>query len=345
MSFDRESAAAEVARGVLPDLHPGHRALVVGDVHGGVAADLRDMGAEVLRWDRWGTDGTPWPDAAGVDLATVRLPRDKGALDLAVHAALAALAPGGELLVYGPNDEGARSVGKRLRDLLRLETADTRRHCRAWLGARPEAVPGLRADLAAWRAVHPLELPSGPREWASYPGTFAKGGLDPATALLLGELPATLRGRVLDFAAGTGVISAEVQARAPEAELHLVDVDALALAAAADNVPGAALHLGDGWDAVPGGSWDLIVSNPPLHRGRERDLSVARALVEQAPRRLTGKGALWLVTQGQVPVERWVEGMRAERVRRTPRFQVWRVESGRPDRPALPEIVVPPGWL
>jgi 16S rRNA G1207 methylase RsmC len=88
-----------------------------------------------------------------------------------------------------------------------------------------------------------------------------------------------------------------VGARQPAAKLFLCDVDTVALVAARENVPGAQLLLGDGWGAVElGARFDLVLSNPPLHRGHAEDRGVLDALVQQAPLRLVAGGRLVLVT-------------------------------------------------
>ena len=87
--------------------------------------------------------------------------------------------------------------------------------------------------------------PDGPRNWATYPGLFAGGGLDVMTLALLAQLPPSpAGGRVLDFACGSGTIAATLLARAAARgdgglRVHLLDADAVALHAARQNVPGA----------------------------------------------------------------------------------------------------------
>lgn len=72
--------------------------------------------------------------------------------------------------------------------------------------------------------------------------------------------------RVLDPSCGDGRFLAAAAARWPDAELHGVDVDAVALAAARAALgPRAVLHHGDGLaDAFPlAGPFDVVVGNPP----------------------------------------------------------------------------------
>ena len=56
----------------------------------------------------------PWPTGRGYTLAAVRLPRSKDELAMTLHAVASVLAPGGHLLLYGANDEGIKSIVRRL---------------------------------------------------------------------------------------------------------------------------------------------------------------------------------------------------------------------------------------
>ena len=49
--------------------------------------------------------------------------------------------------------------------------------------------------------------------------------------------------------------------------------------------------------ALAQGKYDLIVSNPPFHRGLRTDLGRARNLFEEAGRHLNGRGRLVVVVQ------------------------------------------------
>ncbi|CAK0886074.1 unnamed protein product [Prorocentrum cordatum] len=156
------------------------------------------------------------------------------------------------------------------------------------------------------------------------PGLFAGGLVDVMTRHLLDQLqavdslprehpstpPWSLRGpdcRVLDFACGSGVLAAGVRQLWPEARLVLLDADAVALEAARRNVPGAEeVVLADGLGGLGAAEaaaepFDLIVSNPPVHRGHADDLSVLMRLISEAPARLRPRGELWLVSQEHVP--------------------------------------------
>lgn len=290
----------------------------------------REAGWRPLTWSRWcvGAEaGTPWPSGAAA-AALIRLPKAKDALRLAMHAAAAAVGDG-PVFVYGAKDEGIRSIPKVLGELFsQVETRAIKRHCRL-LEAR---APGpIRGPLDAWAEHMTLALPSGARPWVSFPGVFAKGGLDAGTALLLDALPTPAAGsRVLDFACGAGVIAAELRAREPTLALDLLDADTVALAAAGLNLPGTRRIASDAWHRAPKATWDLIVSNPPLHRGKAEDLGALQALIAGAPERLAPGGALWLVAQRPIPIEGMLHQAGIYDVRcaaETPAFRVW---VGRP---------------
>ncbi len=116
----------------------------------------------------------------------------------------------------------------------------------------------------------------------------------------------------------------------PSCRLTLLDADALALAAAAENHPDAHCILSDGWTAMPPGErFDWIVSNPPIHVGRDEDYAICSALARRAREWLSPRGQLVAVTQRTVGLGTlFRETFRKSRMlAETPRYQVW---LGRP---------------
>jgi hypothetical protein len=133
-------------------------------------------------------------------------------------------------------------------------------------------------------------------DWVVYPGLFAGGGLDVMSAALLRAMPASLGSgsgscSVLDFCSGSGTLAAAVRARSPGAKVTLLDADAVALTAARENlgstITGGAVAaapctfvLSDGWAGLTEGeTFDLIVSNPPVHLGLQPEFTVLSSLV------------------------------------------------------------------
>jgi 16S rRNA (guanine1207-N2)-methyltransferase len=301
--------------------------LVIDDDPDVVVSALADAPLEV--WRRRGAGARAWPPSGPFRAASLRLPKAREALAMTLHAVAARIAPEGEIFIYGANDEGIRSVGSALEGLFeRPETVATRRHCRVWRARAPAEPRDPRGRLEDWRLWFEVELPGGSARVVSYPGIFAHGRLDEGSRRLVEALPPLgARDRVLDFGCGIGIVGLAARQRAPGAAVDAVDVDALAVEAARANLPGATVRLGDGWSALEDAErYSLIVSNPPLHRGKARDLEVLRELCEQAPRYLRRRGSLLFVTLRALPVAPLLERRfsRVEVAREDSRFRVWR---------------------
>ena len=304
----RDQAAAELMSGVLRRVAIRGNVLVMLENLPTVATAVGEAGGRARSWHRFAREGrraSAWTPEGPFEAATLRLPRAKDELDMALHAAASVLDVGAPLWVYGANDEGAGSAGRVIEPLMGpARTVGSGGRCRVLEAVRPVDAPSPRGTLAEWRQSMSLEFPGGPRDWMSYPGIFSHGRLDAGTRVLLdviGRLPAAGR-RVLDFACGSGVIGAFLSALEPTARLDFLDVDAVALAAASENVPGARLIPSDGFDALEQERYDLIVSNPPYHEGKVQTGRVVERLVRGAPDHLETDGSLVLVTQRRLPL-------------------------------------------
>ncbi len=310
----RDRAAAELMSGVLRRAGIRGNVLVMLENLPAVAAAANEAGGQARSWHRLaraGRSASAWPPAGPFDAATLRLPKAKDELDMAVHAAASVLEVGAPLWVYGANDEGAGSAGRVIETLMGpARTVESGGRCRVLEVVHQRDGPSPRGTLDEWRRSMVLEFPGsaespgGLREWIFYPGIFAAGRLDVGTSKLL-EAIRTLRLaelRVLDFACGSGLIGAFIRALEPTARVDLLDADAVALAAAGENVSGARLIPSDGFDALARERYDLIVSNPPYHEGKAETGRVVERLVRGAPDRLETGGSLMLVTQRRFPL-------------------------------------------
>ncbi len=275
----------------------------MGEADREVGKRLQEMGFPAARWNRralGGTVATPWPGGGPYAGVLLRLPRAKEEVGMALAAAASVLDAGGRLVLFGAKDEGIGSVDSLMEERFReVAVMGVGGRCRLLGGFRRESLPEKGGRLLDWRATGPMEVGGEVAEWVSYPGVFAHGRLDPGTRLLLSALPRVSPGeRVLDYGCGSGVVGAAVGCRAPGAELHLLDVDAVALEAARENVPGGRVILRDGLArSEESGGYRAIVSNPPFHRGKDEDPEMVRTLIREAPAHLTGEGTLTLVAQ------------------------------------------------
>jgi 16S rRNA (guanine1207-N2)-methyltransferase len=306
---DPEAAADEVLTRTLDDLQL-EGSVLAGYQYGRLPRVLGERGLAVTTWDRHvrapSKIATSVPPVGPFDAGILRLPKPRQEQAMACNQMLGALIPGAPLVLYGGNDEGIRTAQKMLAGLCgETETIATHGHGRVVRVRRGELGTALKPTLADWRQLATLDLPSGRVPWVSYPGVFADGDLDGGTALLLASLPVIApEARVLDFGCGPGAIAREILARTPSAKLTLFDNDSVALEAAMENVPGAALMLGDGVNALGTSVFDLIVSNPPLHVGVKEDHRALDGLIATAPKHLSAGGSLVMVVQRRVALDR-----------------------------------------
>jgi 16S rRNA (guanine1207-N2)-methyltransferase len=159
-------------------------------------------------------------------------------------------------------------------------------------------------------------------------GVFAHRGLDGGTRLLIEAMRVSPTARVLDLGCGYGAIGIVAAKLATRGHVTLVDSDIRATRLAQRNlalngVENADVILGDGVrDLPPKSRFDVVVSNPPTHSGRE----VLDEMVAGAYKVLRPRGQLYLVINRLLSLRREVEAVfgNAEAVERSKGFVVLR---------------------
>lgn len=136
------------------------------------------------------------------------------------------------------------------------------------------------------------------------PDLFSPKGLDSGTRLLLEStlkaVPNTTA--ILDWGCGWGAIGITLATLYPNARVTALDSDIAAVATATANAQNnkllnLAVVASHGFDQLPADQqFDLIVSNPPTHRGRE----VVEQMVEQSYERLLTEGSLVVVVEARL---------------------------------------------
>lgn len=250
--------------------------------------------------------------AAGETFPLVLLlpPRQRDEARALFARALGHLQPGGTVLAAMPNSEGANSGEADLARLTGRVQHLSKHKCRVFWST-PTAVDIERTLLAEWLALDaPRETGDG---YLSRPGLFAWNRIDRASALLAGQLPLDLHGRVADLGAGYGYLAAQVLARCTQVSaIDLYEAEARALAPARINLQRAqqacgrevavALHWHDVTRGLPQ-RYDAIVSNPPFHQGRADLPELGRAFIASAADALLPDGRLYLVANRHLPYE------------------------------------------
>ncbi|HEX7976681.1 MAG TPA: class I SAM-dependent methyltransferase [Anaerolineales bacterium] len=283
------------------------------------------------------------PGQAGAfDLAVIVLPKGRKLARRWLAEAWGALSPGGALYLAGANGEGIQPVardaavlfgpgavlgykkGSRLLRFMRPPTLPAEPP--AWLD-EPGIAPGT------WQEFE-LDTPQGSLRLRSLPGVFASGQLDGGTRLLLEHLEVPAGARVLDLGCGYGLIGL-LAARAGVRQADLVDASLLAVASARENlrlhgVANAEALPSDGLRAVEGRRYDLVLTNPPFHVGKEVEYGVTQGFIRQAWQALEPGGHMLLVANRFIPYERVMQPVftGVERVAETGKFHLLRGVKG-----------------
>jgi 16S rRNA (guanine1207-N2)-methyltransferase len=143
------------------------------------------------------------------------------------------------------------------------------------------------------------------------PGVFSHRELDEGSRLLIEAMRVSPTARVLDWGCGYGAMGIVAAKLATRGHVTLIDVDIRATRLAqrnleANGVTNADVVLGDGVrDLPPKGRFDVIVSNPPTHSGRE----VLDEMVAGAYKLLRPRGTLYLVINRLLSLRREVDSV------------------------------------
>ncbi|UPW17647.1 16S rRNA (guanine(1207)-N(2))-methyltransferase RsmC [Agarivorans sp. TSD2052] len=210
---------------------------------------------------------------------------------------------GASIFVVGENRGGVKSCEKLLAEFgVKMNKIDSARRCGLYHGELTQAAPPFVAEQ--WQSEFTIPADDKSLSVKSMPGVFNHGKLDYGSQLLLEQLP-PMRGSVLDFGCGAGVIGASLALRY-EIDITLLDVSAFAVASsratlAANSLDGTVL-ASDGLSEV-GQRFDFIVTNPPFHAGIDTQYETTETFLIQAKQHLNANGELWLVANSFLQYE------------------------------------------
>ncbi len=314
----------------LADRSVSGHVLVIQPDSDRLGAALRAQGCRVTEWAwSWSTRTViTWPPESVFDVVILRLPTIRELTALTLETAATRLASGGMLLVYGANQEGIKSIQDHLAPWFeRSEVIIYKHRERVVSAVRSTQTVGLRSGLQDWRRTFEVSIDGNVRSFVSYPGMFAHGQLDAGTRLLLAHLPKVMpQARVLDMGCGTGILARALHEQEPTISLDAVDLNAFAIEATKQNVPGVKTFWGDSWQALPAGSmYDLIVSNPPVHQGARQTTQPLDYFIAHAKQHLAPGGSVTIVVQATIPVKKYFDraGLRSELIAEDTIYQVW----------------------
>lgn len=239
----------------------------------------------------------------------LNLPRHKALLRMMLDCAAGLLADDGVLWLAGENKAGIKSADRILRErFASVRKLDNARHCTLYEAKSPLNQQAFSAEDYQQKWL--LNCDQQEIRVVSYPGVFAHGRLDAGTALLLENMDQlSFSGDVLDFGCGAGVIGVCIATASRDVNLTFLDNSALALKACQDtlsaNQLNATVLASDGLAALTQ-SYDVLISNPPIHASVKTDNQLSMRLLQKAHEYIKPGGKLILVANRHLPYENWL---------------------------------------
>jgi len=313
-----------LAREVLAALGPERARAVERDLVSARTLSAACPGLEVIH--------APRAEPAAGDFVLLPVDKSRRRLFDDLGALADRVGPEGGVAVYGRRKEGIGPAADFLAGFCDMDP--------------PRSRGGLRLAVAHPRGPAPVVEPSGHYlaeargqtvKVARRPGVFSWDALDPATALLLERCMPREGDHLLDLGCGAGVVAAVLLSSGEVAAATLTDSDALALDTAAETLALGKLEgeflASDAGEELPEKSYDLILCNPPFHKGFQTDLNSLDRMLARAARLLGPRGRFYVVGPPTLNLHarleqhfRRVDGLAAE-----PAVELWR--AGRPRRP------------
>lgn len=247
-------------------------------------------------------------DDKGAKSALVYLPKSKGLIDMTLALVSGIVARGGSVVLTGANDAGIRSADEFFeKNIGPVEQKIVGNHSAMYIG-KNQAL-GAGKSISNFLSYQSLIYGTMNIEVASLPGVFSGGKLDAGTKLLLDTIPYTAK-RVLDIGSGAGVIGTIYKKKSPESVLTLSDVSPLAVEATKKTVEknniDATVTLSDVFSNIKG-EYDLILCNPPFHKGVGTDYSFIEVFARDARKHLVRGGEIYLVCNSFLAYEKKLE--------------------------------------
>lgn len=206
------------------------------------------------------------------DLVIINFPKSKDELAFTLAMIAPYLLNDAKIMLVGEKKGGVQSSPKLTQHFLTsCQKIDAARHCLLF-GGIVKTTEDEAFTIDDWYKKYQINISGIELTIASLPGVFSQKKLDVGTALLLDNLPEIMRGKVLDFGCGAGVISCFIGKKFSNTDLSLLDVSALAIASAKKTLSLNGLtgnvFASNSLSSV-NESYQHIVSNPPFHQGTQ----------------------------------------------------------------------------
>lgn len=235
---------------------------------------------------------------------------------------------GGTLTALLPNDLGAKSLEADLRSLFGDEqiTVTSKHHARRMVATHTQINTAL---LTEWQ-THYAPAKHIHDTFYTQPGIFSWRAVDEGSRLLAEHLPTNLQGQAADLGAGWGYLTHQLLGKNPTLQVDLYEAEALALNCAKLNLAPygqqCQYHWADATKLPAGKSYDLIITNPPVHDLHSSDVGLGIAFVQQALQHLNRKGQLFIVANRQLPYEALLKGYTTQTLAQTGQYKIIHVQ-------------------
>lgn len=225
----------------------------------------------------------------------VFLPKSKSRLQYAIDYCCASLQQDGEIWFVGENKGGIKSIAKQAKKL--FENSDksaTGKHSAIVSASKPLEAKDFDLQNYYQPQVNELNI-----QIEALPGVFSQEKLDKGTEILLKNLPRKIKGKVLDFGCGAGVIGCYIQQHREIDEIEMLDDDLLAVKSAQrtienNKIPYAEAFASNGFNELEE-RYNWIISNPPFHQGVKTHYEVTEQFLGKAKDHLKLSGKLLIV--------------------------------------------------
>lgn len=231
------------------------------------------------------------------DLLLIFIPKAKQELQYLLANLTPHLQQSASIILVGEKKCGIKSAGTLLKPYAaNVNTVDSARHCSLlYCELNTDVAPFKQED---WIKTYAIKINDVTLQICSLPGVFSHGKLDKGSELLLQNLPKNLKGSLLDFGCGAGVIGCYIQKQFPDLEIDMVDINAYALASAKlsliKNKLNAHVFASDVFSNVEK-KYNTLLSNPPFHSGKQTNYVAAETFINQSSRYLKSRGTLSIV--------------------------------------------------
>lgn len=242
-----------------------------------------------------------------------RISKEKAVVHHLINTAWRLLRPGGELVLCGAKNEGIKTYLDKAGHLFE-HRAEISKHSGFYLGrlTRLDTAAGTRLDDQDYTQLRIIGEQNG-IPFLSKPGLFGWNKIDPGSALLAAQLPVVLANgqappqSLLDLGCGYGYLALLASQLQTFQRLIASDNNAAALLAcqanfAARNITGEVIADDCAQSLIT--AFDLILCNPPFHRGFEHDQALTEHFLAAAARLLTAQGRALFVVNRFIPLPR-----------------------------------------